>query len=395
MTADVARGPDTAPATAAFREVGSLGEELRRARDALELADALTGGDHAPGRARRASRDTIESALDGAQLAIIDRMADPTLTPTARGRLSAALVQICRSRTTIREAETHRRTQALPSVAAVISRLRSAATVTALLERAPSEVARLGYDRCLVSRVDDGWWIASSTFVRDDAEFAEMITAAGSRAPRRIDASLLESELVRDRRPVLVTDPQHNPRMHPELLSVTRTTAYVAAPLVVGRSVIAFVHADESRYSGSVDEFDREVVGVITESLGLAAERAAYHERLQRIRSTLSDTAAGIVDLVDEMVETDLEPAPSVPAATGSGTVRATRAIAPSRAAPLAGLTARESEVLERIADGDSNGRIASSLFITEATVKAHVKHIFRKLGVANRAEAVSRYLRA
>ncbi len=47
------------------------------------------------------------------------------------------------------------------------------------------------------------------------------------------------------------------------------------------------------------------------------------------------------------------------------------------------------------MAEGDSNARIANRLFISEATVKAHVRHILRKLGAANRAEAVSRYLRA
>jgi DNA-binding NarL/FixJ family response regulator len=54
----------------------------------------------------------------------------------------------------------------------------------------------------------------------------------------------------------------------------------------------------------------------------------------------------------------------------------------------------REREVLECMAEGDTNARIARRLFVAEATVKAHVKHILRKLGAANRAAAVSRYLR-
>jgi DNA-binding NarL/FixJ family response regulator len=53
------------------------------------------------------------------------------------------------------------------------------------------------------------------------------------------------------------------------------------------------------------------------------------------------------------------------------------------------GLTSREADVLERIAAGLTNGRIASELFITEATVKTHVNHIFAKVGARDRAQAV------
>jgi DNA-binding NarL/FixJ family response regulator len=58
-------------------------------------------------------------------------------------------------------------------------------------------------------------------------------------------------------------------------------------------------------------------------------------------------------------------------------------------------LTRRELDVLAHMAEGGSNARIASQLYISESTVKAHVRHILHKLGAANRAEAVSRYLRA
>ena len=56
-------------------------------------------------------------------------------------------------------------------------------------------------------------------------------------------------------------------------------------------------------------------------------------------------------------------------------------------------LTRREIEVLGHMAEGHSNVRIARQLFISEATVKAHVKHILRKLDAVNRAEAISRYM--
>jgi DNA-binding NarL/FixJ family response regulator len=53
-------------------------------------------------------------------------------------------------------------------------------------------------------------------------------------------------------------------------------------------------------------------------------------------------------------------------------------------------LSEREIEVLTRVADGKSNKEIASNLFISEATVKTHLVHIFGKLGVDNRTAAVT-----
>ena len=54
-------------------------------------------------------------------------------------------------------------------------------------------------------------------------------------------------------------------------------------------------------------------------------------------------------------------------------------------------LTARERDVLAMISQGLSNKRVARALEISPETVKSHVKHIFFKLAVGTRAEAVSR----
>jgi DNA-binding NarL/FixJ family response regulator len=51
-------------------------------------------------------------------------------------------------------------------------------------------------------------------------------------------------------------------------------------------------------------------------------------------------------------------------------------------------LTARELEILRLVAEGQTNGQIARSLWVTEQTVKFHLSNTYRKLGVANRTEA-------
>ena len=54
-------------------------------------------------------------------------------------------------------------------------------------------------------------------------------------------------------------------------------------------------------------------------------------------------------------------------------------------------LTTKELEVLARLAEGRTNQQIAEVLFVTPATVKTHLSHIYAKLGVANRQEALAR----
>ncbi|MFE9422305.1 response regulator [Kitasatospora sp. NPDC006697] len=62
----------------------------------------------------------------------------------------------------------------------------------------------------------------------------------------------------------------------------------------------------------------------------------------------------------------------------------------PVPAAPVEGLTERELEVLRLVAAGSTNKESARRLFISEATVKTHLLHLYAKLGVRDRAAAVA-----
>lgn len=80
---------------------------------------------------------------------------------------------------------------------------------------------------------------------------------------------------------------------------------------------------------------------------------------------------------------------------TGAGA--STAAASTADASPAAALTdrfpsltPREAEVLALVGDGLSNGEIASTLFVSVATVKTHINAIFAKLAVRDRAQAIA-----
>ena len=55
------------------------------------------------------------------------------------------------------------------------------------------------------------------------------------------------------------------------------------------------------------------------------------------------------------------------------------------------GLTDKELEVLQRVAEGGSNRQIADGLFVSVSTIKTHLVHIYQKLEVSRRTEAVQK----
>jgi DNA-binding CsgD family transcriptional regulator len=146
---------------------------------------------------------------------------------------------------------------------------------------------------------------------------------------------------------------------------------------------------------------------MFAEGVGQALGRTAMMDRLVTIRSGMEQVAGALAAAKDQRVHLGArQVGPSGPGflPRGFGSVNGFAHLGRSgyedgypggagSAMDGASLTRREVEVLRLMAGGDTNGRIARRLVISEGTVKSHVKHILRKLGAANRAEAVSRWL--
>jgi DNA-binding NarL/FixJ family response regulator len=150
--------------------------------------------------------------------------------------------------------------------------------------------------------------------------------------------------------------------------------------------VVLTTHADEASI---LDALSAGARGYLTKDAGIVEISRAIH------------AAAAHQTLLDPVVRQQL-----IAAATGRGTSTAPGtavspgrepggAIGPTGHQPVPpatlpdDLTPREAEVLSLIARGLSNREIAAELFVSEATVKTHINHLFSKIDARDRAQAV------
>jgi DNA-binding NarL/FixJ family response regulator len=119
------------------------------------------------------------------------------------------------------------------------------------------------------------------------------------------------------------------------------------------------------------------------------------------IVAALQAGAAGCLDIAvdaSSLVQALAEAAEGEMALSQSFARRVARMIGASgngheRRLPVESLTTREAEILGLLADGLTNREIATALFVSESTVRAHLRTITQKLGVNNRVHAVARAL--
>lgn len=278
-----------------------------------------------------------------------------------------------------------------------LARLEAApCSIPALVELAPRLICNLGFDRAIISHVADGLWVSESVVVMNDPDWAADINRIGQEQPQPLVPGLFETEVVRRREPIVVTDVQHESRVHKRIADASMSRSYVAAPIVSRGRVVGLLHADRYGQDRDTDARDSELLLSFSHGLRLALSRAQVTEQLEatgntlaRVTASLEDAAAGVRDVSLNLTGARAsEPVADRPRPRPVLVRDVPRTLA-------AELTSRELQVLELMAEGRTNAAIAKELVITDGTAKQHVKHILRKLRAGNRAEAIAMWFQA
>jgi DNA-binding CsgD family transcriptional regulator len=272
-------------------------------------------------------------------------------------------------------------------VGSALRRLRALGSLDALFREAAQALCEnLGFDRAAVFSVR-GRSLTLESVHACDADPAELEQLAALAAdPPPLGPGLHESEVLRRQKAVLVTDAASDARA---LGLLPGASGFVAAPVVCHERPVGLIHADIESSETVLTEYDRETVWAFAEGFGYALEGCVLANRLRQqsahVVALVRSTEASVAELSRPGIELDASP---VMRAAPVRPLRAANGLEDE-------LTRREFEVLSMLAEGETNARIARRLIVSEDTVKTHVKHILRKLGVHNRSQAVSRYFQA
>ena len=374
--------------SAASSEVfsGPLGEELaRRLEHATGEARELLG----LGLPADSSDATDVVALRELIGALRARLSESDLGAEAVHEQEAALERL-----------RHRfdaRFDALERVTAAIAEVREVTSPREMLLRAPGALcARSAFERAILSLVKGGRMVAEAVFFSGHDRAAATTLAQLQANPLRLEHTLIETELLRRRRATIVVDADVHPRVDRDTARLMGWRSYAAAPLVVGSQVAGVIHADRGP-GQPLDVLDRDVLWEFATGLAQAYESTSLRRTLRderdQMRQFLDWLGARSSELTDAPVTLSaggharLGPPPPLPDSS-PGRGRDDRVVFEGL------LTRRELDVLRLLAEGATNRAVADALVISSGTVKFHVNSILRKLHAANRAEAVTRYLR-
>jgi LuxR family transcriptional regulator, regulator of acetate metabolism len=318
---------------------------------------------------------------------LLRAMRDRATTGDSRelARLCEVAIELQDIRTSHRQAVNEERLHMLTSGQEVSARLSPSAGVKVLLERAATAMCDLpGLERFMVFQREGGVLLAAATVFADHDDWAQDCQTFSANTRYDLAPKRPEALIIRRRSPAIITDALHDPDAFQPIVQKMQAANYVGAPVIAFGDVVATIHGDAYFAGRPVDEVDRDVIASFAASLGPIVERAILIEQLQfqqRVAEQLAQSASGVLGGLGGQVPVlglD-EQAPTAPWQ--------------SRSDVVSDLTRREYEVLQLMTKGATNREIATTIFLSEETVKSHVKRILQKFGVANRGQAVATYL--
>jgi len=310
------------------------------------------------------SAATTEEVLfgdDGEGIALMPAVAQRLLMASLQAQVEARLISGDDSGATAR------------SVIDSIRRLKAAPSIQALERQVCTELCHtIGFSSAVLSSITlDKFIPVTSHGTR----------STGNPVPR--SASVAEQDCVRFRRIVHAGDAEVPATEG--FREILGAEDYLVAPIVVESKVVALVHV--SRAWGALADGDIDTLGLLLSVYSFVYERLLNSGRVEQLRVSIIGAAARLAEEADRIAGT----AVSLDAGGDDDAFAADAAVDAFTAA----LSNRERDVFARMVRGESNAEIADELVVSVETVKTHVKRILRKIGAANRLEAITLYMDA
>jgi DNA-binding CsgD family transcriptional regulator len=356
-----------------------LGVLHRRARDMLAIEPGIEAVN------RLLTGDLSGSAAALTTSCVAWSTADEPRTEAQRMQVRELLIDLQDLGSRVFEHEMGLLTQRLADCDSAIAQLRGCTSSQDLLDRVCEElVLRCRFGRAVLSRVDGTLWTPWMAHFSgmEDTWFSDWVDK-----PIALDGMVVESRILKERRPEAVYDTEAADVYKPIIVDAGHSSSYVVAPVIVADAVIGFLHADYNTTGRRVDVVDRDVLWAFSQGFAQLYERAVLRERLTEQRERMRAALAATDELLEGRGGMTLD--------SGDSATVARPSVRREIDTGVEQLTDRELEVLALLAEGATNSQIAEELVVAQSTVKTHVKHILRKLGVANRGEAICRYLGA
>jgi len=268
----------------------------------------------------------------------------------------------------------------LERLTTVPAQLHGATDVGDLFRRGATLARRqLGFARAAVLTVDRGWLSAETSDPLDDPE-SDRLRRRMQESPLAITPGTAEAEAARSGR----SRPGSQSLLAEQLgLAHYGFVSVTAQGVTLGLLVV-------DRDAPALDAVDYAAVATFAGIFSSVLETALVRARLDEVATELRHLAVSTQALLGEVQHAP----PALPSRHGDrlsfGTFEGVPVVA---ASAEDNLTSRERVVAGLLAEGLSNRQIAERLVVSPETVKAHVASILRKLGAANRVEAVARFL--